>query len=130
MISYILTFCGGILFTFFVMFIWISIDELKNKDKKLQKFSRRGICQRNYTTFGGDAFFVEYEVGEIEKTSTKSKLKVINSISSMSIHNSSDIKKNELNAYLNDAWVLSSDIEWIEESLEDKRDEKLTKLLG
>lgn len=126
MIYYTLTFIGGIFFTLFVLFIISLFD----KPKTEMKYLRKGLLRKDYITGGGEDFYVNYEVGEIEKSTTKSKLIVLKSISSILLHNTNDSKIKELHANVNDSWVFSENIDWIEHTLEDKRDEKLTKLLG
>ena len=118
--------------------LWVSIGFIVGaltrfiKTKKKSKYTRRGIIFKQYqvTTAGlaRGSFEVQLEVGEIEKTDKRSKIMVIGCIASASEHNDSDsIEK--VKKLVNCSWERSEDIEWITESIEDIRNEKLDKIL-
>ena len=71
---------------------------------------------------------VQFEVREIEKTSTKSKIEIIKiTPSSSKLSSVSDISR--LRELLNHKWVNVSDVEWIEDDLSEKRNKKIDELL-
>jgi hypothetical protein len=101
----------------------------KPKDKKVkEKFLRRGIFTNTYTTKGGTSFEVQFELGELEKTSERSKVEVISLVANQSEFNT-DLTKKRINEMINNTWMLSSNIEWIEDDLAKKRNDKIEEIL-
>lgn len=98
------------------------------KKKNNQQFLRRGIWDKDYLSSDNKSFNVQFELGEIEATSTKSKVKVISMAASKSEYNnlSTKIKLKEM---VNFTWIDSNDIEWIEDDLVKKRNDKINKIL-
>lgn len=120
-------FALGCLLTAFV----IKLNSAKggNTDDGKPKYLRRGILKRTFTlTLNKEQFDVQFEVGEIEKTSTKSKIHVIDSVASLSDQNTPDNKRSS-KAMMENKWIESSDIEWIEDNVAEKRNEKIDELL-
>lgn len=71
----------------------------------------------------------QFELGELEKTSTKSKVSVISVIPNrVSLHEHS--WKDRFTKLVNNTWINSSDIDWIEEDLAEKRNRTIDKLLN
>jgi hypothetical protein len=100
---------------------------IKERSKN-ENYKRRGLILRKYsvTTLGNiiGNIDVTYEVGEIDRTLNKSKVKVISAISS-----ESDSDYQSLIKMIDNSWVNSSEIEWIEATIEDVRDKKISELL-
>jgi len=104
---------------------------IKSSEKK-SKYIRRGIMIRQYqvSTMGtpNGTFEVQFEVGELERTDKKSKVETINCIPSGTQHSDTNTIE-KVKKLVDKSWIDSSDIEWITESISDKREEKLEKLL-
>lgn len=98
----------------------------KDQSKKIQ-FIKRGIWSSNYTC-DGKSFDVQFELGELEKTSIKSKVKVISMVASQSKFNDDVIRK-KISDMVDNTWILSSKIEWIEDDLVTKRNDKIEQIL-
>ena len=91
-----------------------------SKDKKVkEKFLRRGIYTDTYTTVGGKSFDVQFELGELEKNSTRSKVEVISLVADQSEFNT-DLTRDRIKGTINNTWIKSEEIEWIEDDLEKK----------
>lgn len=98
----------------------------KDKSKEIQ-FARRGIWVNNYTC-DGKSFEVQFELGELEKTSIKSKVRVISMVASQSKFNDDDIRK-KISDMVDNTWIKSDLIEWIEDDLATKRNDKIEQIL-
>ena len=100
-----------------------------SKDKKVkEKFLRRGIFTNTYTTVGGKSFDVQFELGELEKTSTRSKVEIISLTANQSEFNTDSTKK-RISDMINNTWINSDGIEWIEDDLAKKRNDKIEQIL-
>jgi hypothetical protein len=101
----------------------------KSKDKKVkEKFLRRGIWTNTYTTVGGKSFDVQFELGELEKTSERSKVEVISMTANQSEFNT-DLTKKRIGDMVNNTWLKSEGIEWVEDDLAKKRNDKIEQIL-
>lgn len=100
-------------------------NSLQNKEKK--KFIRRGIWSNSYTS-GNESFNVQFELGELEATSKRSKVKVISMVASQSRYNNMSTKL-KLKEMVDLTWMNSDDIEWIEEDLAKKRNDRIDEIL-
>ena len=100
-----------------------------SKDKKVKdKFLRRGIFTNTYTTVAGKSFDVQFELGELEKTSTRSKVEVISLVADQSEFNT-DLTRDRIKGMLNNTWIKSEGIEWIEDDVAKKRNDKIEQIL-
>lgn len=100
-----------------------------SKDKKVkEKFLRRGIFTNTYTTVDGKSFNVQFELGELEKTSARSKVEIISMTADQSEFNN-DLTKKRINDMVNNTWIKSEGIEWIEDDLAKKRNDKIEQIL-
>lgn len=99
----------------------------KDKSKEIQ-FTRRGIWLNNYTC-DGKSFEVQFELGELEKTPTKSKIKVISMVASQSKFNDDDDIRKKISDMVDNTWILENKIEWIEDDLATKRNDKIEQIL-
>lgn len=108
------------------------------KDKE-SSYLRRGLIRGDYvitdplSTFGvhtttTDKINVQFEVGELESTDTRSKVVVISLVTDNSLYNQSEIEKKKLSSMIDMSWVKSSDIEWITSS-SDSRNKKIDEIL-
>lgn len=101
------------------------------KKSNTKEYLRRGIWTNGYTGGSGDkkkSFDVQFELGEVESTSTKSKVEVISLVSSMSEYNDKSYKK-KLTKMVDNTWLLSSDIEWIDDTSK-MRNDKIDQILN
>lgn len=100
-----------------------------SKDKKVKdKFLRRGILTSSYTTVDGRSFSVQFELGELEKTSARSKVEVISMTADQSEFNT-DLTKKRIHGMVDNTWIKSEGIEWIEDDLAKKRNDKIEQIL-
>jgi hypothetical protein len=132
-----LSFLGGILvgliISLLIGLILVGVDRNNKKNKEVSKYLRRGIYSTSYTTTNDvtlkkRSFDVQFELGELESTSTKSKVFVINCIPSLSDFNS-DAFREKISKMVNNTWMLSTEIEWISD-LAKVRGDKLDQILG
>lgn len=128
---------GGLIFAVLGFLVGNSKSEETTKSKnKESNYIRRGIWTNGYSTFhsaGGssknnDKFKVQFELGEVESTSTKSKVEVISMVSSRSEFND-DSTKEKIGNMVNNTWIESSDIEWIEDTAK-LRNSKIDQILN
>lgn len=100
-----------------------------SKDKKVKdKFLRRGILTSSYTTVDGRSFSVQFELGELEKTSARSKVQVISMTADQSEFNT-DLTKKRIHGMVDNTWIKSEGIEWIEDDVAKKRNDKIEQIL-
>jgi hypothetical protein len=95
---------------------------------KLSPYIRRGIWKKSYKSSSTGDVEVQFELGEIESTSTKSKVVVILSTTDKSEFNTSDVLMSKINSMVNNTWMLSNDIEWISD-ISKVRGEKIDEIL-
>lgn len=87
------------------------------------------LQKNNRYTSGSESFSVQFELGELEATSTRSKVKVISMVASQSKYNNLTTKS-KLKEMVDLTWMNSSDIEWIEDDLAKRRNDKIDKILN
>lgn len=126
---------GGLLFGILGFVIGNSKEkketESKQSKKEEPKYTRRGIWSNGYSGGSGEnkkSFEVQFELGELECTSTKSKVVVISLVSSRSEFNDASTKK-RLSEMVDNTWMLSADIEWIDDTSK-MRNDKIDQILG
>ena len=106
-------------------------DKAEKEEEKKSVYIRRGIWTNEYSSGVGTdrkKFEVQYELGELESTATKSKVEIISSAASKSAFND-DSTKITLHKMVNHTWILSSEIEWIEDTAKTRND-KIDQLLN
>lgn len=125
---------GGLIFGILGFFIG-NQKEQKETETKAKKeepnYIRRGIWSNGYSGGSGEnkkKFEVQFELGEIESTSTKSKVVVISLVSSRSEYNDAATKK-RLSEMVDNTWMLSTDIEWIDDTSK-MRNDKIDQILN
>jgi hypothetical protein len=100
-----------------------------SKDTKVkEKFLRRGIWTNTYTTVAGKSFHVQFELGELEKTSERSKVEIISMTADQSEFNT-DLTKKRIGDMVNNTWIKSEGIEWIEDDVATRRNNKIEQIL-
>jgi hypothetical protein len=123
---------GGLIFGIIGFLIGNQKEEKERETKKEEpNYIRRGIWSNGYSGVSGEnkkKFEVQFELGEIESTSTKSKVVVISLVSSRSEYNDAVTKK-RLSEMVDNTWMLSTDIEWIDETSK-MRNDKIDQILG
>jgi len=126
---------GGLIFGIIEFFIGNQKEQKETKSKESKKeepkYIRRGIWSNGYSGGSGENkknFEVQFELGEIECTSTKSKVVVISLVSSRSEFNDVSTRK-RLSEMVDNTWMLSTDIEWIDETSK-MRNDKIDQILG
>ena len=113
-------------------FLGCGVTLYVKKDTK-SKYLRRGIYDHQFEATdlldNKTKIDVQFEVGELEKTSTKSKIEVISVTPNMSEY-STDTYKSRLKSLINHTWISSSDFDWIEDDLAQKRNSKIDEILS
>jgi hypothetical protein len=124
---------GGLIFGIIGFLIGNQKEEEKETKTKKEEpnYIRRGIWSNGYSGGSGEnkkKFEVQFELGEIESTSTKSKVVVISLVSSRSEYNDAVTKK-RLSEMVDNTWMLSTDIGWIDETSK-MRNDKIDQILN
>lgn len=120
---------GGLIFG--VLGFLVGNSKSEDTKTKEPKYTRRGIWTNDYSIGSGDkkkSLEVQFELGELESTSTKSKVQVISMVVSKSQFNDGSTKK-KITDMINNAWMLSSDIEWIDDTSKTRND-KIDQILN
>lgn len=103
---------------------------IKNESPKVNK--RRGIYNKSFNATEGiskSSIDCQYELEEIERTKNKSKVRVL----SLKPGGSKYLESNWLKQFkdiINETWIDSSEIDWIEDDLAEKRNQKIDELLN
>ena len=100
-------------------------EEKEEKEEKKVVYQRRGICEKSYTNIDDNkrtSFLAQYELGEIESTRTKSKVVVISVVTNKSEFNNNKHVIANITGMVNNTWMLSSEIEWIENKAKERND--------
>ena len=123
----------GILIGFILGFPIGFINWKKKTVPLVEKYSRRGLLQKNFSitselTTRTKSVDVQYEIGELESTDKLSKIEVIGLKSDQSEYNS-EYNKKKLTDMVDKTWVNSSDITWITTAA-DKRNKKIDEILN
>jgi hypothetical protein len=124
---------GGLIFGIIGFLIGNQKEEEKERETKKEEpnYIRRGIWTNEYIGGSGENkkdFEVQFELGEVECTSTKSKVEVISMVSSRSEYND-DLTRKKISEMVNNTWMLSTDIEWIDETSK-MRNDKIDQILN
>ena len=109
------------------------IDKLNKVSKKEpQKVRRRGIYNKTFNTTEGiskSSVDCQYELEEIERTKDKSKVRVLSLKPGGSKYLESQWMK-QFKDIINETWIDSNQIDWIEDDLAEKRNQKIDELLN
>lgn len=109
------------------------IQEEEEKQRKTPKpvtllgTGRKGLMKRQLSA-GKVNIDAVYEVYEIERSTDKSKIGIVDVRADQGAYNGADYRAKMKELY-DKSWILSNEIEWLEESPELVRDEKLKDLL-
>ena len=132
-IFYLYPFILGIITGIFFLKIYQSVKTNKSKTKG-SKYLRRGLYTNSYTISQNGSktgeVTVQFEVGELEKTSTKSKIEVINLSTSSAAYNKEGDDRDKMKSMVNNLWIDSKEVEWIEDPVQKMREEKLNEILN
>lgn len=132
--EFVLFICG--FFTGFVIrSLFFSSKRSDKKSANMEKtYLRKGLYTQKYqvTQLGVKVreIDVDFEVAEVEKTNTKSKVKVLDMVSNSAEYNSTSSQRDKLKSMVENSWINSNEIEWIEDDLSEKREEKINKILN
>ncbi len=106
---------------------------VKSSDSpKTTNYMRRGILEKSFQVTNPSGVYqvdVQFEVGELERTSTKSKIEVISTYPAQSRFNS-ERDKSEFKELTNHTWIDSNQFEWIEDNVSEKRNQKIDEILS
>lgn len=120
-------------FIFFVlgattMFFATNKNLFKSNPMKKPIILRKGLIERSYT-LGTESFSVDFEIGEIERSQTKSKVIVLSIVASNSGINSNSNTMNNLKKFIDNTWISHNLIEWLIEDASVNRDKKINEIL-
>lgn len=129
----ILYFIGGFFIGCIGHTLFLRLKSKYNKSAKPDKnYFRKGLYTHEYTvTRGVDKvadIVVNFELGEIEKSGAKSKVIVLDLKSSNSEYNDT-IQKNKIKSMIENSWIDSKEIDWIEQDLAQVREQKIDQIL-
>ena len=123
----------GFITGIFFLKIYQSVKINKTKTKE-PKYLRRGLYTNSYSISQNGhktgEVTVQFEVGELEKTPGMSKVEVINLSTSSAVYNKEGDDRNRMKSMVNNLWIDSTEIEWVEDALQQKREEKLNEILN
>jgi hypothetical protein len=109
------------------------IRKIKKHKVAEPTYLRKGLHKRSFNITSGlgakSTMDVEFEVGEIESSSKKSKIKILNTWIAQSQHDNDD-NKEKIKSMVDGTWIDKNDVEWLENSLDVEREEKLKKILN
>ena len=104
---------------------------LKHKDEK-PIFLRKGIYDHSFEISNLSGKYqvpVQFEVGELERTGSRSKIEVISVFPSQSKF-STDEDKERMKDLINHTWIQSNSVEWVADDVTEKRNQKIDQLLS
>lgn len=132
-IFYLYPFILGIITGIFFLKIYQSGKTNKGKTKG-SKYLRRGLYTNSYSISQNGSktgeVYVQFEVGELEKTPGMSKVEVINLSTSSAAYNKEGVDRDNMKSMVHNLWLDSSQIEWIEDPIQKMREEKLNEILN
>ena len=111
----------------------IGFIKWKKKPQVVEKYTRRGILQKEFSTKDGvtgkvSSIQVQYEIGELESTDKLSKIEVISFTPANSEYHT-DYYKKKLTELIDKSWINSKDINWITTAA-DVRNKKIDEILN
>ena len=129
----IITFICGLFIGYLLHIVYLRFKKRDKKSPNLEKtYLRKGLYTNEYSvTQGGIVvkdIMVNFELGEVERSATKSKVKVLNLKCSNSEYNNS-YQKDKIKSMIEDSWIDSKEIDWIEQDLAQVREEKINQIL-
>jgi hypothetical protein len=123
----------GFITGIFFLKIYQSVKKNKTKTKR-SKYLRRGLYTNSYSISQNGSktgeVTVQFEVGELEKTPGMSKVEVINLSTSNAAYNKEGADRDRMKSMVDNLWLDSSQIEWIEDPIQKMREEKLNEILN
>jgi hypothetical protein len=123
----------GFITGIFFLKIYQSVKVNKTKTKE-PKYLRRGLYTNSYSIsqngYKTGEVNVQFEVGELEKTLGMSKVEVISLSTSSAVYNKEGDDRDRIKSMVNNLWLDSSQIEWIEDPIQKMREEKINEILN
>ena len=142
--EFVLFVCG--FFTgFIIRSLFFSSKRSDKKSANMEKtYLRKGLYTQKYqiTQLGVKVseIDVNFEVAEIDRLQylnllnycwgNKSKVKVLDMVSSSAEYNNASSQRDKLKSMVENSWIESNEVEWIEDDLSEKREEKINKILN
>lgn len=129
----ILIFICGLFIGYLLHIVYLRTKKRDKKSPNLEKtYLRKGLYTNEYSVTQGGVvvkdIMVNFELGEIERSATKSKVKVLNLNCNNSEYNNS-YQKDRIKSMIEDSWIDSKEIDWIEQDLAQVREEKINQIL-
>lgn len=129
----ILYFIGGFFTGYLIHIVYLRAKKRDKKSPNLEKtYLRKGLYTNEYSVTKGGVvvkdIMVNFELGEIERSGTKSKVIVLNLKCNNSEYNNS-YQKDKIKSMIEDSWIDSKEIDWIEQDLAQVREEKINQIL-
>jgi len=129
----ILYFIGGFFIGCIGHTLFLRLKSKYSKSVKSEKnYLRKGLYTNEYSVTQGGVvvkdIMVNFELGEIERSGTKSKVIVLNLKCNNSEYNNS-YQKDKIKSMIEDSWIDSKEIDWIEQDLAQVREEKINQIL-
>jgi hypothetical protein len=118
----------------FILGLPIGFIKWKKKSTPVvEKYSRRGLLQKNFSVTGElttrtKSVDVQYEIGELESTDKLSKVEVIVLTPNQSEY-LTDFYRKKFTDLIDKSWIESSNINWITTAA-DKRNKKIDEILN
>jgi hypothetical protein len=110
----------------------IGFIKWKKKPVVVEKYTRRGILQKEFSTTDvsgrKDSISVQYEIGELESTDKLSKIEVISFTPANSEYHT-DYYKRKLTELIDKSWIDSKEVNWITTAA-DVRNKKINEILN
>jgi hypothetical protein len=123
----------GFITGIFFLKIYQSVKKNKTKTKR-SKYLRRGLYTNSYSISQNGhktgEVTVQFEVGELEKSPGMSKVEVINLSTSNAAYNKEGADRDNMKSMVDNLWLDSSQIAWIEDPIQKMREEKLNEILN
>lgn len=102
-------------------------EEKEVKPKKLLGTGRKGLMKRSFSS-NDDEFDVVFEIYEIERSAKRSKIGILSQQTSKGKYATEEYKAH-LKGMWDQAWIDDKDVEWLEESKELVREDKINNIL-
>ncbi len=111
----------------------IGFIKWKKKPQVVEKYIRRGILQKEFSTKDGvtgkvSSIHVQYEIGELESADKLSKIEVISFTPANSEYHT-DYYKKKLTELIDKSWIESKEVNWITTAA-DVRNKKIDEILN
>lgn len=125
--------CIGVIGSIFYTMSNTNTKPKKEESGSPKVYIRRGIWENEYSVRnqdleGKEDFTVQFELGELESTGSKSKVEIISMSAKKSRFNNENTYNN-IKGMVNGTWMLSSEIDWIDDRSKE-RNSKIDNILN